>query len=251
MKGYLNRYKTKGYFILREYLRDESIPDFEKLCCPEVEEHYESDGVSLRSLYGLNRNPYFNEWLTNQKWIPELFESILGSDFYLHQSKVNIKNNQEGSSWPFHRDFPFWNVFDFIPRNDMVNIVVYLDDVVEGSGEIKIIPGSHREFLTREKENAYIDYSLEGSASNDLLFGFSKKECLYFEEKYGVESTYGAKGSVLVFSPDIIHGSGMSLLDLSRRLLILTFNSCANLPAKLSKRPEYLCSTDSKPIIWN
>jgi ectoine hydroxylase len=132
----------------------------------------------------------------------------------------------------------------------MMNIAIFLDDVNAGSGELIVIPGSHTEFLEREEENKSTKYSIDGSASSDLLFNFTDKEIEFYKDKMGSQNIVGPKGTVLAFDANIIHGSGNSLENQSRKLLILTFNSCENLPTAVSERPEYLCSKDHQPIVW-
>ncbi len=242
-------YMKKGYLfdekmILNEILKIDSLLD------DSVEIYFEKDGKTIRSIYGFQNNIYFKTWLINQVKLRDIVKDILGEEVYLHQNKINIKNNSSDSIWPFHRDFPFWNCFDNIINNHMLNIVVFLDDVNSGSGELQLIPRSHNEFLNREMENKEVAYSIEGSASSDLLFNFSDEEINYFSNKYGIESTLGPKGSILVFNPNIIHGSKKSNIDRSRKIMILTFNRCDNKPVKKSIRPEYLCSTNYEPIQW-
>lgn len=243
----IKEYLEQGYVLIPEVFSD--VPTFNDLLDESAEPFFEKDQRTLRSLYGFHNNPRFTAWIEKQSLLCEITQKILGEHVYLHQTKINIKNQQESSVWPFHRDFPFWKVFDYFPENCFLNAVVYLDDVNEGSGELEVIPGSHREFLDREA-NEVNDYSLEGSASSDLLFSFSKEEKSYFQQKYGLKKTTGPKGSLLLFDPNLIHGSGVSCLDFSRKIMILTFNACSNLPSDESPRPAYLCNKDRTPIAW-
>ena len=241
---------TYGFAVLNTLLEDQDLPNFELLKLENSAVFYEKDDSTLRSLYHLQNSKHFNEWLVKQTWLKSIVAPFLGPDFYLHQTKINIKNQDTSSIWPFHRDFPFWNVFDHIPSNKMMNIAIFLDDVNAGSGELIVIPGSHTEFLEREEENKSTEYSIDGSASSDLLFNFTDQEIEIFKNKMGSQNIIGPKGTVLAFDANLIHGSGNSLENQSRKLLILTFNSCENLPTAVSERPEYLCSKDHRPIVW-
>ena len=171
-------------------------------------------------------------------------------EIYIHQSKINIKNKAESSVWPYHRDFPFWNVFDGIKENKFLNLVLFLDDVHEGNGAIGFIPGSQNYFLEREEKFKEQSFSLEGSASSNLLFDFSDEEVKMLQDKFGHELSVGSKGSILLFDPNTVHGSSFSSEDCSRRILILTFNTCDNPPKIPLTRPDYLCSEDFKSIQW-
>jgi ectoine hydroxylase len=247
---YKSTYEKSGY-LTDVSLHTTSLPDINSFIDDKTELFYEKDSKIIRSLYGFHNNKIFKRWLSNQVKIKEITKLLLGDKVYLHQSKINIKNNNEDAVWPFHRDFPFWNCFDNIDNNFMLNIAVFMDDVEEDSGALEMIPGSHLEFMHREAENKNITYTLNGSASSDLLFNFSEDEMNYFKNKYGSVKILGQKGTILVFNPDIVHGSGNSVHNNSRKIIILTFNRCDNVPLKKSVRPEYLCSVNYKPIEWN
>ncbi len=248
IEALINSYQENGYALLPEVINE--LPDFEALIDQDTEKVYEKDECTLRSIYGFQNNSTFIKWLKSCSIIKEITQTLLGEQVYLHQTKVNLKNQNESSVWPYHRDFPFWKVFDHFPDNQFLNVVVYLDDVFEGSGELKVIPKSHNHFLAREAQDEQIDYSLEGSASSDLLFSFSADELEMFGSSYGIDSTIGRKGSLLIFNPNLIHGSGNSSIDYSRKIMILTFNSCSNIPVDQSKRPNYLCNINRTPITW-
>ena len=70
------------------------------------------------------------------------------------------------------------------------------------------------------------------------------------KNKFGYELSTGPKGTILLFNPNTIHGSSYSSQDFSRRILILTFNSCDNTPSLPLTRPDYLCSNNFTPIKW-
>jgi ectoine hydroxylase len=248
IEALINSYQENGYALLPEVINE--LPDFETLIDQDTEKVYEKDECTLRSIYGFQNNSAFIEWLKSCSLIKEITQTLLGEQVYLHQTKVNIKNQNESSIWPYHRDFPFWKVFDHFPDNQFLNVVVYLDDVFEGSGELIVIPKSHKVFLPREAQDENIDYSLEGSASSDLLFSFSSDELDMFGSSYGLDSTIGGKGSLLLFNPNLIHGSGSSSIDFSRKIMIITFNACSNLPNGVSSRPSYLCNPNRTPIQW-
>jgi ectoine hydroxylase len=243
-------YEQNGFVMLTSDTVNPLL-NYEEFFDDKTEIVYEKDKKTIRSIYRFQHNLLFKRWLSSQNSIHRYVTSILGKDVYLHQIKINLKNNNTDSVWPFHWDFPFWHVFDHIPENKMLNVGAYLEDALKGSGEIQLIPQSHTIFLNREQENRNAVYSLEGSASSELLFSFTDDEITHFIEKYGLNSTYGTKGSVLLFNPDIIHGSQMSIDNHTRKLMILTFNSCCNLPSEKSTRPKYLCSNEYEAIKWD
>jgi ectoine hydroxylase len=247
----LQEYEAKGYVLL-EGAHVEIPSEIERLTrnSPYSEIYHESDGQTPRSYYGFHQDPSFVQWLEKQTLLRKVLEEILPGDVYLHQSKVNLKNRNASSTWPYHRDFPFWNVFDNIARNQMVNLVIFMDHVTAENGALTFIPGSQHHFLDREIQNQRIEFSLEGSASSDLLFDFTDEEVQSLSNRFGIHTCTGPKGSLLAFDPDTIHGSLSATEDNCRRLMILTFNHCDNLPTNPSPRPEFLCSTHFSPIAW-
>lgn len=242
-------YDIQGFVYFDGFSLNQFL-EIKKLIDNETEVKYEKNNLDIRSIYGFQNNNYFRTWLLNQIFIKEIVDLLIGGDVYLHQTKINFKNKDKKSIWPFHRDFPFWNNFDNIKENNLLNVVIFLDDVVEGTGELLLIPKSHKEFLNKETEFSKVEMSLAGSSSSDLLFSFSEEEINYFKEKNGIYKAIGPKGSILVFNPNIVHGSHNSSQNESRAMMILTFNRCENKPCQPSLRPEYLCSTDYKPLRW-
>jgi ectoine hydroxylase-related dioxygenase (phytanoyl-CoA dioxygenase family) len=210
---------------------------------------YESDETTVRSYYGFHRDPEISKWIEENETIKSICRTIYGQqEIYIHQSKINIKNKAESSVWPYHRDFPFWNVFDGIKENKLLNLVLFLDDVNSDNGALGFIPGSQNFFLEREENFKDQSFSIEGSASSNLLFDFTDEEVEMLRNKFGHELSVGSKGSILLFDPNTIHGSSFSSENFSRKLLILTFNVCSNRPVIPAIRPDYLCSTNFTPL---
>lgn len=249
----LDEYLKKGFLVLPDnrIFLENSIEY--KMCNSEYSvKFYESDEITVRSYYGFHRDPEIFNWIKKNEPIKSICKSIYQEqDVYVHQSKINIKNKAESSVWPYHRDFPFWNVFDGIKENKLLNLVLFLDDVNEDNGALGFIPSSQNYFLEREENFKNQSFSLEGSASSNLLFDFTEEEVAMLRNKFGHELSVGPKGSILIFDPNTIHGSSFSSEDFSRRILILTFNTCDNLPKIPLTRPDYLCSEDFTPIRWS
>lgn len=210
----------------------------------------EDDCATLRSIYGFQRQDGFNRWLARQGWLRFLLEDLLGPEVYVYQAKINLKNRLATSVWPYHRDFPFWHVFDGVPECRMVNVAIFLDEVTAECGPLKLLSKSHLNFLPREMQAEPPDYTLQASAGADLAFAFSEEEVHAMRDEFSECSIEGPKGSVLLFHPQTIHGSSASSQDSSRRMLLLTFNACDNLPARPDARPDFLCSRDCRPLSW-
>lgn len=249
---HLEEYQKKGFLVIQnEQIFLENSIEQKMYNSSFAVKFYESDETTVRSYYGFHRDPEILKWIGENEAIKTICHSIYGKqEIYIHQSKINIKNKAESSVWPYHRDFPFWNVFDGIKENKLLNLVLFLDDVNSYNGALGFIPGSQNFFLDREENFKDQSFSIEGSASSNLLFDFTDEEFEMLRNKFGHELSVGSKGTILLFDPNTIHGSSFSSEDFSRRILILTFNTCDNLPKIPLTRPDYLCSEDFTPINW-
>ena len=57
-------------------------------------------------------------------------------------------------------------------------------------------------------------------------------------------------GSVILFHPQIVHGSAQNISPHSRDVLIITYNETSNVPQPVGlPRPEYLVGQDSTPLV--
>ncbi|WP_405784368.1 phytanoyl-CoA dioxygenase family protein [Streptomyces sp. NBC_00859] len=62
-------------------------------------------------------------------------------------------------------------------------------------------------------------------------------------------SPKGPAGSVVLFSPEIVHGSAPNMSPFARRLLIATYNDTANLPQPVGEpRPDYVVCRATEPL---
>src|SRR5947199_8251024 len=70
---------------------------------------------------------------------------ILGGKVYIYQFKINAKAAFGGDVWEWHQDYIFWQKEDGLPTANVVNAVIFLDEVHEFNGPLIFIPGSHKE----------------------------------------------------------------------------------------------------------
>ncbi len=69
--------------------------------------------------------------------------SLIGPEFDLQHSKLNMKPARVGSVVEWHQDLAY-----FPHTNDsLVTTLVYLDDATEENGCLEVLPGNHHQFL--------------------------------------------------------------------------------------------------------
>jgi len=142
-------------------------------------------------------------------------QGLIGSDYIaLWTAKLNLKRAYEGSGFGWHQDSPYWvhdcNHVDLLP-----NVMLAFDDAAENNGCFRVIRGSH----TRG--------CLPGSDDGTQLAGFfTDPDC--FDKSQQVPMVVRA-GSLIFFSPHLVHGSFPNHSNQPRRAIILTYQP-ANFP---------------------
>ncbi|WP_084517266.1 phytanoyl-CoA dioxygenase family protein [Microtetraspora niveoalba] len=113
-------YEQQGWCRLSHRLTNDEI---EKLRA-SVERHiserppgvtYEEGSGAVRGIHGCHRFDQVCSDLTRLPQLVDVAEEVLGSRAYVYQFKVNLKQAKQGAEWPWHQDFPFWQVEDGMP----------------------------------------------------------------------------------------------------------------------------------------
>ncbi len=143
---------------------------------------------------------------------PRLVDPIRGllgeSEISLFTDKLNLKRPGEGSRFRWHQDSPYWAHF-FPDVERLPNAMLSIDDATEVNGCLRVIPGSHRRGMLP---------GLEGEGLLGPLF----TDPAYFDESLQVPVAMSA-GSLLFFSPSVVHGSESNASMEQRRALIFTY----------------------------
>ena len=98
--------------------------------------------------------------LAHDSRLLDKIESLIGPDFNLQHSKLNMKPARVGSSVEWHQDmayFPHTN-------DDLVTTLVYLDDATEENGCLQVLPRHHTHYF----DHAGPDGRFAGMITEDL-----------------------------------------------------------------------------------
>jgi len=131
-----------------------------------------------------------------------------GAEVSLFTDKLNLKQPGEGSRFRWHQDSPYWAHF-FPDVERLPNVMLSIDDASEANGCFRLIPGSHRRGMLP---------GLEGEGLLGPLF----TDPTHFDESLQVPIAMAA-GSLLIFSPSVVHGSGPNDSAEQRKALIFTY----------------------------
>jgi ectoine hydroxylase len=210
----------------------------------------EKDGRTIRGVHGCHQT---SELFSRLIRLPDLLgsaEQLLASKVYVHQSKVNAKRALRGDVWPWHQDYIFWEREDGMPAPLVTNVAILLDDATPYNGPLLFVPGSHRlGTLSTERRCVAGGESWKSNLAADLDYALTAEQLASLVARLGMRAATGAAGSMVLFDPRLVHGSGTNMTPYDRQLLIITYNSVDNVPEEVpSRRPEFLSASDTTPL---
>ena len=214
---------------------------------------FESDGRTMRGRHGCHRDSSMFTKLTR---LPRLLipaAQLLGTPVYVYQFKVNCKAAFTGEAWRWHQDFIYWREEDGMLAPRAVNVALFMDDVTEFNGPIMLIPGSHKQGVIEAAVTApsvqSLDVAWKETVSLDLKYTLRAEVVTQLSRNAPIVAPKGPAGTVLLFHPNVAHGSVQNLSPDSRNIVMITYNSVDNLPiAHGPRRPEFLVGRDSRPL---
>ncbi|MEX2587867.1 MAG: ectoine hydroxylase [Actinomycetota bacterium] len=212
----------------------------------------EQSGNEVRSIFQVHQTSRLIARLAADERIAGTARQILGSDVYLHQSRVNFKPAFEGNDFSWHSDFETWHTEDGMPAIRAVSFSISLTENRSYNGPLLLIPGSHRIYVTCVGETPEDNYR---SSLQFQRLGVPEKEhlrTLYQKAGRRIEVCTGEPGDMTVFDCNTMHASPSNVSPLPRSNVFLVYNSVENLPvepfAAPERRPDYLAGRDFTPI---
>jgi len=175
---------------------------------------------------------------------------ILGSDVYVHQSRINYKPGFGGGGFYWHSDFETWHAEDGMPRPRAVSCSIALTDNHPYNGPLMIMPGSHRTFVACVGETP-ADHYKESLREQEI--GTPDPESLTtLADEHGIATLTGVAGSATFFDCNCMHGSPNNISPYPRSNIFLVFNSVENALvdpfSAPAPRPEYIASRTFDPV---
>ncbi len=223
----------------------------------------EKNGTVIRSVYGSHQTNELFGRLTRHPMLLGPAKQLLNAEVYVYQFKINIKAAFGGDIWEWHQDYVFWRKEDGMPKPDVTNIVVLLDEVTEFNGPVYFIPGSHKEGMidvpsrAKPKGDGYVGQDAYSNSpqwiSNltaDLKYSLDRETVTRLVAQHGIVSPKAPAGSLLLFHCNLFHGSPNNISPQDRTMIFVTYNNVANVPPPVEQpRPEFLVSRDATPLM--
>lgn len=175
---------------------------------------------------------------------------ILGSDVYVHQSRINVKPGFGAAGFYWHSDFETWHAEDGLPRMRTVSVSIALTENFATNGGLMIMPGSHRTFLgcagATPKDNYKKSLLMQDAGTP------SDEQLTKMAQAHTIRLFTGPAGSATWFDCNAMHGSGDNITPYPRSNVFIVFNSVENTAvepfAAPVRRPEYIGARDFTPV---
>ncbi|UVI33650.1 ectoine hydroxylase [Paenibacillus spongiae] len=251
--SHLAFYEENGYLFLERFFEEDEVERFKSetrlllsasRSAKNPEVILEPDGDEVRSVFAVHESNRFFHDLAAHPRLLAVITQILGSDVYVHQSRVNFKPGFTGKEFYWHSDFETWHAEDGMPRMRALSCSIALEDNTPFNGALMVIPGSHRLFVSCVGQTP-VDHYKDSLRRQE--YGVPDQESLtQLVNEGGIEMPVGKAGSVLLFDCNLMHGSNSNISPIPRSNAFFVYNSVYNRlqdPFSASKpRPQFIAS---------
>ncbi|MGB6155031.1 ectoine hydroxylase [Castellaniella sp.] len=249
----LQSYEQNGFLVLPEVLTAQEVNALREEATslennPAVQEGKEvirePGGTALRSIFRVHQLGRRLADLPRDPRFLEVARQILGSEVYIHQSRVNMKPALDGKEFYWHSDFETWHVEDGMPAMRALSCSVLLTDNTPFNGPLTLIPGSHRQFVACVGETPEENYKT--SLRRQDIGVPDPLSLRMLAEQGGLQAVTAPAGSVVFFDCNTLHSSGGNLSPWARSNVFMVYNSVENqLVAPfhgMAPRPEHIAA---------
>lgn len=252
-------YERDGFLAIDQLITPDEVKvyrgELERLIAdPEIRSNprsiVEPASQEIRSVFEVHKLSEIFAGLVRDPRVVGRARQILGSDVYVHQSRINVKPGFGAKGFYWHSDFETWHAEDGLPNMRTVSVSIALTENYATNGGLMIMPGSHKTFLGCAGETPEDNYkkSLQmqdaGIPSDEMLGRFSRE--------HGIRLFTGRPGSATWFDCNCMHGSGDNITPYPRSNVFIVFNSVENAAvdpfAAPVPRPDYIGAKDFTPV---
>ncbi|MFF3224002.1 ectoine hydroxylase [Nocardia suismassiliense] len=210
----------------------------------------EKSSNRVRSVFEVHRLSAAIADLARESRVAGLARQILGSEVYIHQSRVNYMPGFRGAGFYWHSDFETWHAEDGMPVPRAVSLSIALTDNYPINGSLMVMPGSHRTFVPCLGSTPAEHY--RESLQEQEIGVPAQSDITTLANTYGISQFTGRAGSALLFDSNLMHGSSNNITPFPRSNIFLVFNSVENTLvepfAAPAPRPGYIGSRDFTPL---
>ena len=223
----IEHYRMEGYVVVESIFGDEDLAPIAAAISELTERalagdddrsilELEPESVDGRRVPRRIYNPFDQHeafrTLASDPRLLDRIESLVGANFNLQHSKLNMKPAGVGSPVGWHQDlayFPHTN-------DDLVSTLVYLDEATEENGCLQVLPRHHHHFF----DHTAADGTFAGMITEDLS-----------KNRFGRPVPLAAPAGSVIFMHCVLpHSSLPNRSSHPRRTLILEYRAADSLP---------------------
>jgi ectoine hydroxylase len=251
-------YEEKGYLTIEQLITPEELEAFraelmrlsdDPVVRADERTIVEAKSQEVRSIFEVHKISEVFKRIANDPRVVGRARQLLGSDVYIHQSRVNFKPGFEGKDFMWHSDFETWHAEDGMPRMRAVSISISLTDNYSFNGPLMIMPGSHKEYISCDGNTPADNYKkslvMQGAGVPD------KAILTEFADRFGIDVLEGRAGGAIMFDCNCMHASNGNVTPFPRSNVFIVFNSventCEEPYSAGAPRPEFVGATDFTP----
>ncbi|MFD2925035.1 ectoine hydroxylase [Halobacillus naozhouensis] len=257
----LDFYEENGFLQIENFFSEQEVSQMQKgiFELQDSSKNVTSDKVvrepqsdEIRSIFHVHQDDDYFKKVANDQRLLDIVNHLLGSDVYIHQSRINYKPGFTGKEFDWHSDFETWHVEDGMPRMRAVSLSIALSDNYTFNGPLMLIPGSHNYYVSCVGETPDNNYkeSLQkqklGVPDHDNLSWLA-------DQGDGISVPTGKAGSITLFESNTMHGSNGNITPYSRNNLFMVYNSVENQLVEPysggKKRPEFIAVREGAPTL--
>jgi len=251
----LNLYQENGFLhfdaVLEPVLLAQAVQELQRLrhdsqVLSWPQSVVEPDSQQLRSIFAVHQLSDVLRQVCHHPKLVAMAQKLLGSDVYVHQSRINDKAGFGGQPFYWHSDFETWHVEDGMPSMRAVSCSIALTPNTPNNGPLMLVPGSHHRFIACVGQTPQ-DHYKQSLRRQEL--GVPDPESLTeLIEALGVIAPTGLAGSVTFFECNTMHGSNSNITPFSRSNIFVVYNSLENKLVTpfcgLAPRPNFIAERE-------
>lgn len=247
----IREYDERGYILLPELITAEEIAILRRQLAtvPDAEGVMrEKSNGALRIVFRTHdpeaptHLPAFEALARSPRILGPSQQLLRDEDLYVWHSKCNMKEAVDGALWQWHQDFGYWQTDGAKSPEGMTTVLLMLSEATEIGGCLYFVPGSHK--------SGHIQPEFDDKTTSYPIWKVPKKDMIDMVERHGEPvPIIGRPGTVVLFHPWILHGSGHNMSTHSRWQVYVVYNQVKNTPEpQENPRPAYVVGRDHTPL---
>ncbi|MGH3715591.1 MAG: ectoine hydroxylase [Micromonosporaceae bacterium] len=255
----LDEYQTNGFLTLEQLIGPAEVAAYtaemrrlalDPRFIADSRTVVERDTQEVRCIFEVHKISEIFGALANHPRLVERARQILGSEVYVHQSRVNYKPGFDGTDFFWHSDFETWHAQDGMPGMRALGISIALTDNEVCNGGLMLMPGSHTTFVSCAGRPTSDEYYYEAWVGDEI--GTPDPESLkQLSAEHGIHLVTGPAGNATMFDSNCMHGSNGNITPYPRTSIFIVYNSVENALVEpyvaASPRPDFIAARDFTP----